>query len=316
MGDSVCQFFCELTNNKQHRKMRSGLSALLIAPGLFTAQLAYAQEAEDAAADVSGSGSGSIQDLFNDLNDEIAAPLEGDLDVDDLLEEGESVVTEEDSMDEFFAGIKDDLMMQQVISDMNGLENAIQREKLTRGGNVSDLAEQTLADMKKLVSFLQPKDKRISRYCFYGCWCLPEGAHGFVAGRGPPVDIVDKVCQQLWYCYTCAKDDFGSCNPNVRRYSYRFVWDTNNKQDYSKRKIICNNGWRPNYNSKTVKFNCARAICECDRGFAMRLGKYADDWHKSRHRVWSFGWAAKKCDDNKWYYVKTVAYNCPGPNCE
>merc|ERR1712048_808032 len=166
MGDSVCQFFCELTNNKQHRKMRSGLSALLIAPGLFTAQLAYAQEAEDAAADVSGSGSGSIQDLFNDLNDEIAAPLEGDLDVDDLLEEGASVVTEEDSMDEFFAGIKDDLMMQQVISDMNGLENAIQREKLTRGGNVSELAEQTLAamkrfaDLKKLVSFLQPKDKR------------------------------------------------------------------------------------------------------------------------------------------------------------
>merc|ERR1712178_334448 len=120
MGDSVCQFFCELTNNKQHRKMRSGLSALLIAPGLFTAQFAYAQEAEDAAADGSGSGSGSIQDLFNDLNDEIAAPLEGDLDVDDLLEEGASVVTEEDSMDEFFAGIKDDLMMQQVISDMNG----------------------------------------------------------------------------------------------------------------------------------------------------------------------------------------------------
>merc|ERR1711934_568559 len=172
------------------------------------------------------------------------------------LDANTEFVGDEDADEEFFSSIMEDTMMQQVIADMNGLETAIEREKLTRGGNVSDLASNTLAamkrfaDLKKLVSWLQPKDKRISRYCFYGCWCLPEGAHGFVAGRGPPVDIVDKVCQQLWYCYTCAKDDFGSCNPNVRRYSYRFVWDTNNKQDYSKRKIICNNGWRPNYNSK------------------------------------------------------------------
>merc|ERR1712036_4751 len=54
-------------------------------------------------------------------------------------------VSDEDQEAEFFEGIKDDTMMQQVISDMNGLESAIEREKLTRGGNVSDLAQQTLA---------------------------------------------------------------------------------------------------------------------------------------------------------------------------
>merc|ERR1712127_353203 len=30
----------------------------------------------------------------------------------------------------------------------------------------------------------------------------------------------------------------------------------------SKRGIVCNNGWRPNYNSKTVKYNCPGDNCE------------------------------------------------------
>jgi len=155
------------------------------------------------------------------------------------------------------------------------------------------LAQQTLAamkrfaDLKKLTSWLQPKDKRISRYCFYGCWCLPEGAHGFVAGTGRPVDNVDKACMYLWFCYTCAKRDFGQCNPNTRRYAYKFTWNVANPNDYSERGIMCTNGWRRNFNQATVKYNCARAICECDRGVSMRLYKYWTHWDKSRHRIWS-----------------------------
>jgi len=209
------------------------------------------------------------------------------------LDTNTEFVGDEDADEEFFASIMEDTMMQQVIADMNGLETAIEREKLTRGGNVSDLASNTLAamkrfaDLKKLVSWLQPKDKRISRYCFYGCWCLPEGAHGFVAGTGRPVDNVDKACQYLWFCYTCAKEDFGSCNPNTRRYAYRFTWNPAAPQDYEQRGIQCNNGWRRVYNKKTVKYNCARAICECDKGLAIRLYKYWTHWDKSRHRIWS-----------------------------
>jgi len=202
-------------------------------------------------------------------------------------------VSDEDSEEEFFEGIKDDTMMQQVISDMNGLEQAIEREKLTRGGNVSELAEQTLgamkrfADLKKLVSWMQPKDKRISRYCFYGCWCLPEGAHGFTAGTGRPVDNVDKACMYLWFCYTCAKQDFGTCNPNLRRYAYKFNWNPGCPDCYEQSGITCTNGWRRTFTKKTVKYNCARAICECDKGLAIRLYKYWTHWAKSRHRIWS-----------------------------
>merc|ERR1711934_493462 len=209
------------------------------------------------------------------------------------LDANTEFVGDEDADEEFFSSIMEDTMMQQVIADMNGLETAIEREKLTRGGNVSDLASNTLAamkrfaDLKKLVSWLQPKDKRISRYCFYGCWCLPEGAHGFVAGTGRPVDNVDKACMYLWFCYTCAKEDFGTCNPNLRRYSYKFTWNAAAPNDYDQRGITCTNGWRKTFNKKTVKYNCARAICECDKGLSMRLYKYWTHWDKSRHRIWS-----------------------------
>jgi hypothetical protein len=267
--------------------MRNQLALLLVLGLIAVLQPAYVQAADDDEGivdDASGSGSGDDEDVIGET-------VPGDYEPE--LEAGMSFVEDDDAMDEFFVGIKDDTMMQQVISDMNGLENAIERERLTRGGNVSELAEQTLAamkrfaDLKKLVSWLQPKDKRISRYCFYGCWCLPEGAHGFVAGTGRPVDLVDKSCQYLWFCYTCAKEDFGHCNPNIRRYSYKFYWDTANRKDHSKRGIICTNGWRKHYNDRTVKYNCARAICECDRGLAMRLYKYWTHWAKSRHRIWS-----------------------------
>jgi len=244
--------------------------ALLV---LLIGTTAYAQDYEDDEEDVMG-----------EVVPEDEVPS---------LRRNEEYVSDEDQEAEFFEGIKEDTMMQQVISDMNGLEEAIERERLTRGGNVSDLAQQTLAamkrfaDLKKLVSWLQPKDKRISRYCFYGCWCLPEGAHGFVAGTGRPVDNVDKACMYLWFCYTCAKDDFGTCNPNTRRYSYKFKWNPADPDDYTQRGITCTNGWRRNYNKNTVKYNCARAICECDRGLAMRLYKYWTHWAKSRHRIWS-----------------------------
>jgi len=151
-------------------------------------------------------------------------------------------------------------------------------------------------ELKQLVSWMQPKDKRISRYCFYGCWCLPEGAHSFVAGEGKPVDLVDRACQYLWFCYTCAKQDFKGifggrvkyCVPDAKRYAFRFSWNVLNKHDYTQRDIKCKDPW---YRIMDAKFkqrsNCARAICECDRGLAMRLYKVWKHWDKSRHRIWS-----------------------------
>lgn len=40
-------------------------------------------------------------------------------------------------------------------------------------------------------------------------------------------------------------------------------------------------------NKEKWKSNCARAICECDRGLSMRLYRSWKHWDKSRHRIWS-----------------------------
>lgn len=151
-------------------------------------------------------------------------------------------------------------------------------------------------ELKQLVAWLQPKDKRISRYCFYGCWCLPEGAHSFVAGEGRPVDAVDKACQQQWFCYECAKEEFRGifdrkekhCNPDKARYAFKFKYDKKHPAHYDKRRIVCKDEWKVPMDTKWKwRRNCAKAICECDKGLAIRLYKSWKAWDKSRHRIWS-----------------------------
>jgi hypothetical protein len=151
-------------------------------------------------------------------------------------------------------------------------------------------------ELKQLTSFLQKYDKRISRYCFYGCWCLPEGAHSFVAGEGRPVDLVDKACQELWFCYTCAKQEFRGtfqgkykeCTPDKQRYKFKLTMDKSRPGKYEYRDIKCTDKWWIPMDSKAKwKSNCAKAICECDRGLAKKLGKWSLKWDKSRHRIWS-----------------------------
>lgn len=245
-----------------------------------------------------------------------------EVDVVEYLEDGSIPsaivdVQEDVALEEFFAGVEGDAMMLQVISDMNGLEQYLETRNMTRsaGGLTGpDQDERTLAaeealgglkrfsEFKQLVSWLQPVDKRITRYCFYGCWCLPEGAHSFVAGTGRPVDLVDRSCQQLWFCYTCAMAEFKyvfpsgvikRCDPTSRRYTFKFRYDKYRPKDYSKRDIRCKDDWHlPPYadtrpGKLRLKSTCARAICECDRGAAFRLGRFWRHWDKSRHRIWS-----------------------------
>ena len=49
--------------------------------------------------------------------------------------------------------------------------------------------------LKYSILFLQ-KQKFIGKFCFYGCWCLPNGAGDLGAGTGPPVDNIDK--EPVW----------------------------------------------------------------------------------------------------------------------
>ena len=46
--------------------------------------------------------------------------------------------------------------------------------------------------LKILVLWLQEKP-RFGNYCYYGCHCMPEGAHHLGgSGYGEPVDLIDR----------------------------------------------------------------------------------------------------------------------------
>ena len=40
-----------------------------------------------------------------------------------------------------------------------------------------------------------------SKYCFYGCWCLPYGAEAMGRTAGDPVDEIDATCRAKQLCY-------------------------------------------------------------------------------------------------------------------
>ena len=225
---------------------------------------------------------------------------------------------------EFLEGINEDPMLQNVLSELNGLTgflSAIEMLEFDENGELNEGSLRSLGDdmppasqileaqetygqlkrfveLKQLVAWLQPQDKRISRYCFYGCWCLPEGAHSFVSGEGRPVDLVDKACQYLWFCYTCAKQEFvwqqanpprtWNCVPDKQKYSFKFIYDKANKNRYDTRDIRCRDKfYYPMDMRSKWRSNCARAVCECDRGLAKRLYHSWRHWDRSRHRIWS-----------------------------
>jgi hypothetical protein len=53
---------------------------------------------------------------------------------------------------------------------------------------------------------------------------------GFWLGKGTPVDQIDEYCKNLWYGYTCLKQDFGQNCESTRTYN----WVVN-----SKKKPVC-----------------------------------------------------------------------------
>ena len=58
--------------------------------------------------------------------------------------------------------------------------------------NLSDLQIRKFRNLKILVLWLQ-KEQKFGRYCFYGCYCLPEGSHNIAAGGyGKPLDKIDE----------------------------------------------------------------------------------------------------------------------------
>lgn len=126
--------------------------------------------------------------------------------------------------------------------------------------------------LKYAIMFLQ-KTKSIGRYCFYGCWCLPNGASDLGLGTGPPMDDIDRSCREFATCYNCLynQEIGGACEEeNPGRYVIRGRTDPATKQ----KTLYCMN----------APGTCQRNRCECDRALAMKLGDYQDQWRVDYHR--------------------------------
>jgi hypothetical protein len=134
-------------------------------------------------------------------------------------------------------------------------------------------------NLKAMVMTMQPPHVTVfGRYCYYGCWCLPNGQHNLAAGYGQPVDPIDEVCKEFALCYKCLDMDFaGTCNPEKRSYRWGRVKD-NAGVTYD---LACKDN-----PDKGPNHRCKRYTCECDRVLAMGLGQTHGFWNESHHARW------------------------------
>merc|ERR1712176_374053 len=138
-------------------------------------------------------------------------------------------------------------------------------------------APRKFRQLKLMVIFLQ-KEPGFGKFCYYGCYCLPEGAHDLSGGGyGEPVDGVDRSCKNFNQCYECAKlgnteagiEPAPTCDGEVTKYRFKLI---HNMDDDSK-SIECMN--KPD--------TCERRICECDKKLAENLAKYESTWNENFH---------------------------------
>jgi len=133
-------------------------------------------------------------------------------------------------------------------------------------------------NLKAMVMTLQPVNVTVfGRYCYYGCWCLPNGMHNLAAGYGAPVDQIDAVCKEFALCYKCLEIDFGgNCDPEARAYRWGRIRFEGIPVD-----LECKD--KP---ETGPTHRCKRYTCECDRVLAMGLSEVHWYWNESFHSRW------------------------------
>merc|ERR1712113_205653 len=114
--------------------------------------------------------------------------------------------------------------------------------------------------LMQMIMYLQ-YEPVFSKYCFYGCWCMPAGGADITKTWGQPVDEIDSKCRDRQMCYKCAKMDYGSTCKETNGYSFKGY--INKSGD---RAIRCTN----------KRDTCSRALCECDKKLAEDLSKLED----------------------------------------
>lgn len=135
-----------------------------------------------------------------------------------------------------------------------------------------------LKQLKMVVLWLQP-EHRFARYCYYGCWCLPDADHAdFTPRFGKPVDEIDSACKRMAQCYDCAKSDHGeSCDSSSVGYKYELHNDPNDPNNHWKNSIVCTDD--------PVKKGCKRSICECDKKLSEDLRENFGFWVQGHHQT-------------------------------
>ena len=128
-----------------------------------------------------------------------------------------------------------------------------------------------LTSLKEMILWLQPQGISFSKFCNYGCHCLPGGfKYVDMSGSGKPVDSIDSACQVQTKCHECAKLEFNNCDPTSELYNFALRYEETAAYDLSKRDIVCLDQYSQD--------PCKRASCECDRGLAMRMFQNANLW--------------------------------------
>ena len=199
-------------------------------------------------------------------------------------------------------------MCQQLLETLKAIEDPLNPRNLdgSQDANPSVMAARRLKQLKVLILWLQP-EYRFARYCFYGCWCLPDAEHKLnSAGYGKPVDDIDASCKRQSQCYDCAQMDNDNvvCDASTTNYKYELIFDEADPTNHMKKSIKCLDERRSGERGNS-KSGCKRSICECDKKLSEDLREYFEQWDAKKHAIQGgFDWQGE-CE----------RVNCTGPNC-
>lgn len=205
------------------------------------------------------------------------------------------------------AKIMTDILAGSCKGDTGCMEKVEQIISLENGPNPKSTdatanALRRLKQLKVLILWLQP-EHRFARYCFYGCWCLPDADHKLnSAGYGKPVDDIDASCKRQSQCYDCAQMDNDNviCDASTTNYNYKLHYDTKDPTNHWKKSIECTDTRKGN-----GKGGCKRSVCECDKRLAEELREFFEQWNVKNHAIQGgFDWQGT-CEK----------VQCSGPQC-
>jgi hypothetical protein len=139
----------------------------------------------------------------------------------------------------------------------------------------SEIEMRKFRQLKIVVLWLQ-KEQKFGRYCYYGCYCLPEGSHNIAAGGyGKPMDPIDRACLDFKNCYKCLIDEHTEREDGCKGEEIGYRMDLIEDPVTGDKSVECTN-----------KVNsCRYNICQCDKALAEKLAQHEDSWDESLHSV-------------------------------